>query len=284
MRIYSNGKPFISVDGYEKQEFISLTLLLSLPGGKGGFGSLLRAIGAQIEKTTNREACRDLSGRRLRDINAEKRFQEWMQKRERQKMREKTRKEKLEKLKEEPKVMFQDAEYFKEKDKIPAAIEEALKCGLNKINNETESDVIKTGKRNSSSPDSIPPKKFKPDMWLDVDLTGSDSDDEDDEGSESTESEYTKSKEDSLDAFFASLDPSSCRSGESEHDCEGAPQFDWSDIAIARQALQAGLKESSTNSSFSSSSDSSSDSSRSDEAPVKFPENLINHSDKSQDV
>lgn len=45
---------------------------LLLPGGKGGFGSMLRAIGAQIEKTTNREACRDLSGRRMRDINDEK--------------------------------------------------------------------------------------------------------------------------------------------------------------------------------------------------------------------
>lgn len=43
-------------------------------GGKGGFGSMLRAIGAQIEKTTNREACRDLSGRRLRDINEEQRY------------------------------------------------------------------------------------------------------------------------------------------------------------------------------------------------------------------
>ena len=37
-----------------------------------GFGSMLRAIGAQIEKTTNREACRDLSGRRMRDVNNEK--------------------------------------------------------------------------------------------------------------------------------------------------------------------------------------------------------------------
>ena len=45
---------------------------LRLPGGKGGFGSMLRALGAQIEKTTNREACRDLSGRRMRDINDEK--------------------------------------------------------------------------------------------------------------------------------------------------------------------------------------------------------------------
>lgn len=37
-----------------------------------GFGSMLRAIGAQIEKTTNREACRDLIGRRMRDVNNEK--------------------------------------------------------------------------------------------------------------------------------------------------------------------------------------------------------------------
>lgn len=35
---------------------------------------MLRALGAQIEKTTNREACRDLSGRRMRDVNNEKKF------------------------------------------------------------------------------------------------------------------------------------------------------------------------------------------------------------------
>ena len=37
-----------------------------------GFGSMLRSIGAQIEKTTNHEALRDLSGRRMRDVNNEK--------------------------------------------------------------------------------------------------------------------------------------------------------------------------------------------------------------------
>lgn len=52
---------------------VFLTASLSLVGGKGGFGSMLRAIGAQIEKTTNREACRDLRGRRIRDINEEQR-------------------------------------------------------------------------------------------------------------------------------------------------------------------------------------------------------------------
>ncbi|KAK6997778.1 protein SDE2 [Biomphalaria glabrata] len=50
-----------------------------LLGGKGGFGFMLRAIGAQIEKTTSREACRDLSGRRMRDINNEK-LKEWLAK------------------------------------------------------------------------------------------------------------------------------------------------------------------------------------------------------------
>lgn len=45
-----------------------------LVGGKGGFGSMLRAIGARIEKTTNHEACRDLNGRRMRDVNNEKKY------------------------------------------------------------------------------------------------------------------------------------------------------------------------------------------------------------------
>ena len=37
---------------------VSVIVAGGLPGGKGGFGSLLRSIGAQIEKTTNHEAMR----------------------------------------------------------------------------------------------------------------------------------------------------------------------------------------------------------------------------------
>ena len=51
---------------------ISVQVHVRLCGGKGGFGSMLRALGAQIEKTTNHEAMRDLSGRRVRDVNNEK--------------------------------------------------------------------------------------------------------------------------------------------------------------------------------------------------------------------
>ncbi|KAL2629855.1 hypothetical protein R1flu_014541 [Riccia fluitans] len=59
--------------------FPSCTLLLRLKGGKGGFGSLLRgaATKAGQKKTSNFDACRDMSGRRLRHVNAEKKLKEW---------------------------------------------------------------------------------------------------------------------------------------------------------------------------------------------------------------
>ncbi|XP_058225641.1 uncharacterized protein LOC131334567 [Rhododendron vialii] len=57
----------------------TLHLLLRLRGGKGGFGSLLRgaATKAGQKKTNNFDACRDMSGRRLRHVNAEKKLEEW---------------------------------------------------------------------------------------------------------------------------------------------------------------------------------------------------------------
>jgi hypothetical protein len=80
---------------------VPLVLVPRLLGGKGGFGSMLRAIGAQIEKTTNREACRDLSGRRLRDINEEQRLKKWFAKqKERELEKEEAKKKKLEKLRQ----------------------------------------------------------------------------------------------------------------------------------------------------------------------------------------
>ena len=60
---------------------------------------MLRAIGAQIEKTTNREACRDLSGRRLRDVNEEKRIKDWIKKQaERKEEKERKKREIRERL------------------------------------------------------------------------------------------------------------------------------------------------------------------------------------------
>lgn len=102
-----------------------------LVGGKGGFGSMLRAIGAQIEKTTNREACRDLSGRRLRDINEEKRLKNWInQQAEREKQAEDRRQKKLERLCQKPKHEFKDEDYDKARSALPDKVEDALEQGL----------------------------------------------------------------------------------------------------------------------------------------------------------
>ena len=59
-----------------------LTLSLSLLGGKGGFGSLLRATTTKVgaKKTSNFTACRDLQGRRIRHVEQAKKLQEWKQK------------------------------------------------------------------------------------------------------------------------------------------------------------------------------------------------------------
>uniref|UniRef100_A0A0E0JMH1 Uncharacterized protein n=1 Tax=Oryza punctata TaxID=4537 RepID=A0A0E0JMH1_ORYPU len=64
-----------SADG----QFPSAFSLLRLRGGKGGFGSLLRGAASKAgqKKTSNFDACRDINGRRLRHVNAERRLEEW---------------------------------------------------------------------------------------------------------------------------------------------------------------------------------------------------------------
>ena len=48
------------------------TAVVSLFSFWAGFGALIRSMGMQINKNRSRDACRDLSGRRMRDVNAEK--------------------------------------------------------------------------------------------------------------------------------------------------------------------------------------------------------------------
>lgn len=156
-----------------------------LLGGKGGFGSMLRAIGAQIEKTTNREACRDLSGRRLRDINEEKRLKAWIEKQaKREKEAVERKKKKLEKLCAEPKHEFRDQRYDKERseltERVGDAVEEGFKAaGPSGIKRKQEEDDK--------------PNKRKTMLDLDIDSDELDSDDSDED--EASPVERTKAKE-----------------------------------------------------------------------------------------
>lgn len=89
------------------------------------------SLGAQIEKTTNKEACRDLSGRRLRDINKEKLLKDQIQKRaERERERLANRKKKFEALKQEPKHIFNDSSFYKEQEEITQALFDSVDKGL----------------------------------------------------------------------------------------------------------------------------------------------------------
>ncbi|KAF7646978.1 hypothetical protein LDENG_00179410 [Lucifuga dentata] len=102
-----------------------------LCGGKGGFGSMLRALGAQIEKTTNREACRDLSGRRLRDVNHEKEMADWLKKQaEREAEKEQRRLERLQRKLAEPKHQFTDTDYEQQCHDLSERLEDSVLKGL----------------------------------------------------------------------------------------------------------------------------------------------------------
>lgn len=109
----------------------NVRIMLKILGGKGGFGSMLRAIGAQIEKTTNREACRDLSGRRLRDINEEKRLKAWINnKPDREQEAVERRQQKIERLCSKPKHEFHDKGYDEERAKMTENVADSIEIGF----------------------------------------------------------------------------------------------------------------------------------------------------------
>uniref|UniRef100_A0A8C5JDH7 Replication stress response regulator SDE2 n=1 Tax=Junco hyemalis TaxID=40217 RepID=A0A8C5JDH7_JUNHY len=121
-------------DEDELQSGVVYSLEPRLCAGKGGFGSMLRALGAQIEKTTNREACRDLSGRRLRDVNHEKAMAEWVKKQaEREAEKEQRRLERLQRKLAEPRHTFTDPEYERQYREMAERQEESLRIGLQVI-------------------------------------------------------------------------------------------------------------------------------------------------------
>nr|CAG4649054.1 EOG090X0OE5 [Polyphemus pediculus] len=138
---------------------VFLKFSIPLIGGKGGFGSMLRAIGAQIEKTTNREACRDLSGRRLRDINEEKRLKDWVAKQaEREKEREERKKKKLDKLKEEFHHEFHDPQYFKARSEVTEKVHDAMEQGIQEV---ASSSVETSQLKRKSTADEKSKKRMK---------------------------------------------------------------------------------------------------------------------------
>lgn len=120
-----------------------------LCGGKGGFGSLLRAIGSQIHNTTDRKSCRNLDGSRIRAretetdlINAKKR------KIENDKLlaikREEKEAKKMESMAKTAagehggKHYYEDSEYVDRKERSTNLVSESVSFAATKLRKEAE--------------------------------------------------------------------------------------------------------------------------------------------------
>ncbi|XP_058826237.1 splicing regulator SDE2 [Topomyia yanbarensis] len=171
---------------------VPIRLHQRLPGGKGGFGSMLRAIGAQIEKTTNREACRDLSGRRLRDINEEKRLKAYLDKQKEAPADEAAKlQRKIDKLLAKPKHEFHDEDYNRTRSDLTQNIDEAVQEGFRKAV-QAEKAAVEAGvkrKAEAGQKGKIAKKKAKGALWLGTDDLGSYSSSDSESDSDSTGSD-----------------------------------------------------------------------------------------------
>lgn len=171
--------------------FPTVHVLGRLLGGKGGFGSLLRgaATKAGQKKTNNFDACRDMSGRRLRHVNAEKKLEEWRaeaEERRLQKVAEEYLKKKAKEVKRN--TEGESSQYVSEYressakccDVVEASVREA--CAL-----------YKNSKRKANGASSSNPKKLK--IWMGKNkVVDSDGDDSDEEGSNDDEKEEENEK------------------------------------------------------------------------------------------
>lgn len=178
-----NGRKVVAKDPTDELDVeASIHTIFRLLGGKGGFGSMLRAIGAQIEKTTNRDACRDLSGRRLRDINEEKRLKAWLEKQQdKESDQYAKKKQKLERLLSQPRHDFKDEEYEQARSELTANVGEAVEEGFKKAQQLGQ-------KRKTSSTASTSVSAKKSHLWIAADLS-SGSDSSTDEGEEEEDGE-----------------------------------------------------------------------------------------------
>ncbi|KAK4472852.1 hypothetical protein MN116_004065 [Schistosoma mekongi] len=147
-----NGRIVSSIEDIPK--YGRLQRHYRLRGGKGGFGSMLRAIGSQIEKTTNHEMCRDLSGRRMRDVNLERKLKEWYataDERESKKWEEhiKRRQKRQELLKKGllPGHNFSDRGYERQKRKIAYELRSALDTAIENTKREKKQTRSATKER-----------------------------------------------------------------------------------------------------------------------------------------
>ncbi|TFK49536.1 hypothetical protein OE88DRAFT_1632981 [Heliocybe sulcata] len=129
-------------DVQSEHGLISLRLSPRLRGGKGGFGSQLRAAGGRMssQKTSNNDSCRDLSGRRLNTIKEAQKLAAYLESEpERKKAQKEAEKEKLKALERKieqadpavgSKRALVDSEYLEQRREIVDNVKSAVSAGM----------------------------------------------------------------------------------------------------------------------------------------------------------
>ncbi|KAF9427324.1 hypothetical protein BGZ94_005131 [Podila epigama] len=162
-------------------------LSLRLAGGKGGFGSMLRAQGGRMssQKATNTDACRDLSGRRIKTVKDAKNMAEYLrQEPEREKAKKESLKRKIEEKQElasrpTRKHRFEDSKFFDEaeeqvedvKNAVAAALKESLKASSSS-SSASSSSSSSSLKRSGSGSDSGSDSGMASSSSLSADIKG----------------------------------------------------------------------------------------------------------------
>ncbi|KAF8485810.1 telomere stability and silencing-domain-containing protein [Russula ochroleuca] len=143
-------------DDVDHHPLVSLRLVPRMRGGKGGFGSQLRAAGGRMssQKTSNNDSCRDLSGRRLSTIKEAKKIAEYLeQEPARKKAAAEAQRAKLEALERKlgmeggaesssagRKHRFDDTEYLEQNRELVDNVKSAVTAGLLKKRKKAKTD------------------------------------------------------------------------------------------------------------------------------------------------
>lgn len=106
-----------------------------LVGGKGGFGTQLKAMGDKMaaKKTENYDSSRDLQGRRIRTVKRHKLVTEWIKNEPKRKQELKQKLEdKISKLLDakHKKFVFEDTKYINNSKQVVESIDDFVKRGM----------------------------------------------------------------------------------------------------------------------------------------------------------
>eukprot|EP00873_Tetraselmis_striata_P018052 jgi/Tetstr1/438316/TSEL_026883.t1 len=149
-----------------------------LLGGKGGFGAMLRGAGRTGKLTDNFDACRDLSGRRVRHQEAEKKMAEWMADHKQREL-EKVAQQHIKKQLREEKLRAQEEMEAKMANDVSVTsikgVKESVTSGLALVAGDSS-------KRKAADASLSAPKRKSLKVWgMEDDLSDSDSDSDNEE-------------------------------------------------------------------------------------------------------